>query len=116
MLLLSNVLTPHTFRYFCKIGIKLFVIVCPTDLTTILKSNIFLRGKLLVKEEIDLMNVKVPYLLVKNLEDWMEEDILTQFFQEITSNEVKSFALLNDTTAKLTFADPNGMSIITLLN
>ena len=77
-------------------------------MTKVLKSGISLQGKPLVKEEIDLIDVKVPFLIVKNLTDWMNEEVLVNVFQEMACSEVKSVALLDNSAAKLTFADPNG--------
>ena len=67
------------------------------------------RNQPLVKEEIDLMEIKIPYLIVCDLEDWMSDEIIEEHFQEVTKEKVQSVVLSDDAaTATVKFVDPKG--------
>ena len=63
----------------------------------------------LIKEEIDLMEIKIPYLIVYGLENWMSHDVIEDYFKKVTKEKVQSVVLSDDaTTATVKFVDPKG--------
>ena len=86
------------------------ILLYELDVKELMSEEISLRrNQELVKEEIDLMEVKLPYLIVYGLEDWMSDEIIEEHFQYVTQEKVQSVVLSDDAaTATVKFVDPKG--------
>ena len=88
----------------------MILLLCELGIKELMSAEISLRKKQpLIKEEIDLMEIKIPYLIVYGLEDWMSHEVIEEHFQEITKEKVLSVLLSDDAvTATVKFVDPKG--------
>ena len=88
----------------------MILLLCELGIKELMSAEISLRrNQPLIKEEIDLMEIKIPYMKVYGLEDWMSHNVIEEHFQEVTKEKVQCVVLSDDAaTATVKFVDPKG--------
>ncbi len=99
--------------YILYINSTICCIVCVVDLEKLLSSSISLSRKLkkkppVVMVKIDLVDIKLFYLTVKGLEEWMDEDMVRDHFKAEAKGEDMESVVIKDGTAVIKFARPRG--------
>ena len=59
-------------------------------------------------ERCDLTEVWRPYLMVRGLEDWIEEEYVEEHFKELAKGAAIEFVKIKDNEAEIMFINPQG--------
>ena len=83
-----------------------------------MKTDVSLRRnqQVLIKEHINLLDVKTPYLLVNGVYDWMTEEVIMDHFASITEEKVDTVVIVDGTTAEVAFNNPKGSYLLLVLS